>query len=179
MRTLDERMEEIAVRSEKRLKARKKRRIAVLSVCIPVMLCVGLILPHLGVHQEVEAMDTADNAAAAQSVEVVTADKIAYSAANCALGVEAVTELIDEILLTTDTRGMLINDENVVDSAVEVGTEIEDVEMFSITITREDGTVDRYLLQGTELIDQDTQIVYELDTQTRERLLQSLMPDED
>jgi hypothetical protein len=44
MRNIDERMAEIARRSEKRIQARKKRRNRLIAVCIPMILCVGLFV---------------------------------------------------------------------------------------------------------------------------------------
>ncbi len=43
MRTHEERMAEIHRRSEKLIKLRKKRRIATLLTCIPLILCVGIV----------------------------------------------------------------------------------------------------------------------------------------
>lgn len=180
MRNLDECQAEVFRRSEKRINARKRCRNRILTVCIPLVLCiVGVtFLPQMAVNSpaDVPATEIAgyqySDTMAQECVAVQYADTIAVSGngfSRVYSDAEKVNEIVTLLHMGTQASEIVNEDEMLTvttqDDAVDLGTESK-ATGYRITIRRSVGADIQYELHGTRLINETTGEAFHLDEDT-------------
>ena len=158
MRNLDERMAEIALRSKKRIQARKKRRGRLLASCIPAVLCVGLCA---GLFAGSPAMNAGEHPQSAESAMPPLAAPAFREAAVSGSGVSLrVTGREDVEKIAGLIQSAIASSFNAAGDPESSPPAAPEAAPYTIALTRSDGTVLEYTLAGNELTDRSTQEVY-------------------
>ena len=166
MRNIDERMAEIARRSEKRIQKRKKQRKRLIAACIPIVLCVSLYIASMP--QRINGMESnginegEEGTVAANTlvnVQVQKGDTPPFSLSDK----EQVAKAYDEI----DALFGKNTDEIVTPEGT--GREV-----YAITFCYADGTQTVFTLDGTILCNETTEKRQQLTAQQLVGLKQML-----
>lgn len=168
MRNFEERMEEIRRRSEKIIKERKKRRLFIVAVCVPAVLCVALVLPQVlskdtmepsidsgAVNEDyqnpnrnrsyVEVSGNGMTITLSQPELVNQIVHVINSAAKLEMNVSEQSEFQDEV---KDTYKDFLMDDS---EDVAISSEYSSASVYTVTVHIADGETRYYELMGIQL----------------------------
>lgn len=140
MRNIDERMAEIARRSEERIRARKKQRHRLIAACIPMVLCVSLFAAAM----TLQAQKEMTNGIEGENGQMTENKKV------------LVQKGVEKCAVLTDTAQMdaVYNEINILFNSFSeesVSPESTKGESYTITFFRTNGTQIVFTLDGTSL----------------------------
>ena len=184
MRDFEERKAEVFRRSKKRIKEREQRRKHILLTCIPMVLCImmlvvyvlpemrvenspdGVIVPEFSdTHPVTETVEDCLNSLLAETVEV-SGNGISRSYSSNR-DVQQILGLIDEIVASPEINyDDSLRDYDISESTVtDLGDEFKAVS-YRIFVRHSDGSETEYLLIENMLIEQSTQEEFNMDETT-------------
>lgn len=191
MRNLEQRLEEIRRRSEKMLRARKRRNQIIMSLCIPLVAVLGLwgllTQPFGGAQADPEALQTAGKTEAVMEYEntslICSIARIEVTLGGQTLthtDVDRMLDIWDQLETMQDGDKLFFytaaEDSNLTDSSVDL-PESRPV-TYRIVLTLHDGSTEEYLLTEAGLEIPAECKVYAVSDDQRARLLRLLGAEE-